>query len=133
MRVPCVGAIARDGEGRLLVVRRTRPPGAGLWSLPGGRVERGETDAEALAREVREETGLDVAVGALVGTVDRPGPEGVVYEVRDYLAVAAGGALRAGDDASEARWVSPAELLVLPTTRGLVETLRGWAVLPRDP
>ncbi|MGH3345226.1 MAG: NUDIX hydrolase, partial [Carbonactinosporaceae bacterium] len=119
--------------GRLLVVRRARPPGAGLWSLPGGRVEPGETDAEALAREVREETGLDVSVGPLIGTVERPGPEDAVYEVRDYLAVVAGGAVRAGDDASEARWVSRAELLVLPTTRDLVETLRGWDVLPLDP
>lgn len=119
-----------DEEGRLLVVRRGRPPGEGLWSIPGGRVEPGESDAEAVAREVREETGLLVRVGDHAGTVRRPGPAGVTYEVHDYTATVAGGTLRAGDDAADARWMSVAELRGVPTTTALVETLLEWGVLP---
>ncbi|MFB4298884.1 NUDIX hydrolase [Actinomadura sp. NTSP31] len=129
MRVRCVGGIVRDGAGRLLLVRRGRPPGAGLWSVPGGRVEPGEDDAAAVARELKEETGLDVAVGALAGSVDRPGPGGVVYEIHDYAAEAVGGALRAGDDAADVRWVTAAELRELPLTEGLVEALESWGLL----
>ena len=56
--IPCVGAIVADGEGRLLMIKRGHEPGAGLWSIPGGRIEPGETDTEAVARELTEETGL---------------------------------------------------------------------------
>ena len=122
-----------DNAGRLLVIRRGRPPGAGLWSLPGGRVEPRETDAAAVVRELREETGLEVAVGRLVGSLDRPGLDGVTYDIHDYAATVAGGGLRAGDDAVDARWVTPAGLRVLPTTPGLLDALTGWEVLgPAD-
>lgn len=107
------------------MVLRGRPPGAGLWSLPGGRVEAGETDAEALARELREETGLAVAVGALVGSVEVSG-----FDVHDYFCTVTGGSLRAGDDAADVRWVPLAEVAALPVTAGLVETLRSWKVIP---
>jgi ADP-ribose pyrophosphatase YjhB (NUDIX family) len=129
MRVRCVGGIVRDASGRLLLVRRGRPPGAGLWSVPGGRVEPGEDDAAAVVRELKEETGLDVVAGALAGSVDRPGPGGVVYEIHDYEARAVGGVLRAGDDAADARWVTAAELRELPLTEGLVEALESWGLL----
>lgn len=132
MRVRCVGAIVHDAEGRLLIIRRGRPPGKGLWSLPGGKVEPGESDAEAVVRELSEETGLRVEPGRLIGSVERPGPDGVTYDIHDYAATVIGGALRAGDDASEARWTSPAQLRRLPTTDGLIEALTGWRVLPRD-
>ena len=72
-RVPCVGALVHDDDGRLLVVRRGREPGRGLWSVPGGRVEPGESDTVAVEREVLEETGLHVTVGIRVGTVVRDG------------------------------------------------------------
>ncbi|MFF0306635.1 NUDIX hydrolase [Streptosporangium sp. NPDC004379] len=124
-----MGAIVRDGSGRLLLVRRGRPPGEGLWSVPGGRVEPGESDAEAVAREVLEETGLTVAVGRLAGSVDRPGPGGVVYEIRDYLAEVRGGVLAAGDDAADAGWFSPGELARLPLTPGLLAALTEWSVI----
>jgi 8-oxo-dGTP diphosphatase len=129
MRVPCVGAIVRDDAGRLLVVRRANPPAAGSWSLPGGRVEEGETDPVAAAREVLEETGLDVDVGALVGSVDREGVDGAVYAIRDYACTVRGGQLMAGDDASDVRWVTPAELGALDCSPGLLRTLTDWGVL----
>jgi 8-oxo-dGTP diphosphatase len=127
-----VGAVVRDEKGRLLVIRRGHPPGEGLWSLPGGRVEPGESDAAAIARELREETGLRVESGKLVGVVERPGPDGVIFDIYDYAATVVGGALRPGDDAADARWVGAAELRALPTTTGLIEALTDWAVLPHD-
>lgn len=130
MRVRCVGAIVHDAEGRLLLIRRGRPPAEDLWSLPGGRVEPGETDGEAVVRELAEETGLRVEPGSLIGQVERPGPGGVTYDIRDYAAIVTGGALAAGDDASDARWASLAELRNLPTTDGLLEALAGWGVIP---
>jgi len=71
--IECAGAVVRDGAGRLLLVQRGRAPSAGLWSLPGGRVEPGETAAEAAAREVTEETGLVVEVHELLATVTGTG------------------------------------------------------------
>ena len=103
--IPCVGAVVTDGQGRLLMIKRGHEPGAGLWSIPGGRIEPGETDAEALVREMFEETGLAVEVGRLIGRVQRPGPNGTVIDIRDYAATVTGGTLRPGDDAADARWV----------------------------
>jgi len=127
--IGCVGAVIKDDRGRLLLIKRGHAPGAGLWSLPGGRIEAGETDAEALVREMREETGLAVEPGQLVGTVRRPAQDGDVLDIRDYAATVTGGTLHAGDDAAEARWVAPGELESLPLTEGLVEALTSWGVL----
>src|SRR3569623_1931471 len=74
--IACVGGLAYDEAGRLLLVQRANEPGRGLWSVPGGRVEPGEDDAAALVREMHEETGLLVTPGALVGRVVR-GPSGI--------------------------------------------------------
>ena len=125
-----MGAVARDEYGRLLLVRRGHPPAEGLWSLPGGRVESGESDAAALARELREETGLEAEIGELVGVVARPGPNGVIYDIYDYAATVTGGTLRPGDDAADTRWVGELELRGLPTTAGLLEALTDWGLLP---
>jgi 8-oxo-dGTP diphosphatase len=108
---------------------RGHEPGAGLWSLPGGRVEPGETDEQAVVREVAEETGLAVRPGRLAGTVRRAGPGGVVFDIRDYHADVTGGAITAGDDAAEVRWTDPAGLATLPLTKGLLEALIEWGVL----
>lgn len=124
-----MGAVITDGTGRILLIKRGRPPGEGLWSVPGGRVEPGETDAEAVAREVREETGLAVTVGALLGSVVRGGPE-VTYDIFDYAATPAGGTPHAGDDAADAAWFAVPELDALPMTPGLVEALTEWGALP---
>ena len=128
--IPCVGAVVRDASGRLLLIKRGHEPGAGLWSLPGGRVEPGETDAEALAREMLEETSLTVTVGALVGRVRRRAGRGEEFDIRDYAATVTGGTLRPGDDAADARWVPPGEAAALPLTEGLAEILAAWGVLP---
>jgi 8-oxo-dGTP diphosphatase len=127
--IPCVGAVIKDDRGRLLLIKRGHAPGAGLWSLPGGRIEPGETDTEALVREMREETGLVIEAGPLIGSVRRPAAGGAVLDIRDYAATVTGGTLRAGDDAADARWVDDSELARLPMTEGLVETLTGWGVL----
>jgi 8-oxo-dGTP diphosphatase len=127
--IGCVGAIVKDERGRLLLIKRGHEPGKGLWSLPGGRVELGESDAEALVREMREETGLAVEPGSLVGRVQRPGLGGAVLDIRDYTATVTGGTLQAGDDAAGARWVTATELTVMPITDGLLDALIEWGVL----
>ena len=127
--IPCVGAVIRDDEGRLLLIKRGHEPGAGLWSLPGGRIEPGETGTQALVREMREETGLTVKVGRLLGTVSRPGLDGDVIDISDYEATIITGSLTPGDDAADARWVDTADLESMPITDGLVEALTDWGVL----
>jgi 8-oxo-dGTP diphosphatase len=101
----------------------------GLWSIPGGRIEPGESDEEAVVREIGEETGLRVTCGPLLGAVDRPG-----LVIRDYQAFVTGGTLVAGDDADAARWASPAEAEALDAAgelaAELLATLRSWSVLP---
>jgi 8-oxo-dGTP diphosphatase len=129
-RVDCVGALVYDEQHRLLVVRRANEPGRGLWSIPGGRVEPGEDDVTAVAREVAEETGLIVVVGPLVGEVEREGPNGQLYVIRDYEASRTGGTLTAGDDASDAKFVSRDEFDNLSTTTLLASTLAQWNALP---
>jgi ADP-ribose pyrophosphatase YjhB (NUDIX family) len=124
-----VGAVVFDAQGRLLMIQRGHDPGAGLWSIPGGRIEPGETDEQAVVRELLEETNLQVMVGTLVGSVRREGPGGTVIDIRDYTATVAAGTLRAGDDAADARWVTAAELALLEVTEGLIEALTEWGVL----
>jgi 8-oxo-dGTP diphosphatase len=123
--VPCVGGLAYDRAGRLLLVQRRNEPGRGLWSVPGGRVEPGEDDAAAVVREMREETGLEVDPGPLVGRVRR-GP----FAIADYRCTVVGGELAAGDDALDARFVDRAGLAGLPLVDGLLVTLAGWGALP---
>lgn len=110
-----VDAWIRDAKGRLLLVRRGRPPFLGSWGLPGGFCEWGETTEACCAREALEETGLTVTVGALLGVYSRPDrdPRGhnvtVLYDCRR-----AAGQARGGDDAAEARWFAPREIASLP-------------------
>ncbi|SEG98721.1 ADP-ribose pyrophosphatase YjhB, NUDIX family [Nonomuraea solani] len=130
MRVNCVGAIIFDASDRLLLIKRGRPPGLGLWSIPGGRLEPGETDADGLRREVLEETALRVEIGRLAGTVERPGLGGDTYVIHDYLATVVAGVPVAGDDAADVRWCDAGDLVRLPLSEGLLESLKDWNVLP---
>ena len=118
-----VGAIVLDGD-RVLLVERGAPPGAGLWSVPGGKVEPGERLAAAVVREVAEETGLAVTCGALVEVVERIGADHH-YVIHDHLAHLVGPATEpvAGDDVRAARWVAFADVAHLPVTDGLVAVL----------
>jgi 8-oxo-dGTP diphosphatase len=125
-----VGAVIKDASGRLLLIRRGHEPGAGLWSLPGGRIEPGETHEQAVAREVLEETGLRVDCGSLLGTAELPAPGGAVIDVSDYQATVTGGELAAADDAADARWVTAADLARLPLTDGLADYLAAWGASP---
>lgn len=123
-----VGAVVRH-ERHLLLIRRAKPPQAGRWSLPGGRVEPGERLREAVAREVREETGLTVDVGDQVGWVERIG-EGHHYVILDFAATVAGStALQAGDDAAEARWVALDEVASVDLVDGMLTFLREHGVV----
>jgi ADP-ribose pyrophosphatase YjhB (NUDIX family) len=131
--IRCVGGVVHDERGRLLVVRRGHEPGWGRWSVPGGRVELGESDEVAVLREVAEETGLEAEVLRHIGSVRRAAPGGATFEIRDYLLrprQVPVPALVAGDDADDAQWVTRAELESLPLVEGLLDALSGWSVLP---
>jgi ADP-ribose pyrophosphatase YjhB (NUDIX family) len=117
-------AIVRAGQ--ILVVRRARPPAEGLFSLPGGVVESGETLAQALIREVREETSLAIEPVALAGfretiTRDRDGRVERHFVILPFAARWRAGEVALNEELSEARWLDPPELAGLPTTEGLGE------------
>ncbi len=124
----CAGAVVRDEAGRILLVLRGREPSRGLWSLPGGRLEPGETAEAALVREVREETGLEVTVGEAVCRIEIGD-----YEGDDYAVTVVGGELCAGDDAADLRWVDAETLNTMDArgelTTGLVTELRRAGVI----
>lgn len=124
----CVGAIVQRTN-ELLMVRRGTSPGRGLWSLPGGRVERGETLAEAVVRELAEETGLHGVCGPLIGWVERIGA-GWHFVILDFEVVLLGdGDPTAGDDAAEASWVPVWDVPELPLVDGLAEFLSDHRII----
>lgn len=120
-QIVVAGALISDGA--LLVAQRNRPPElAGLWELPGGKVAVGESDADALARELLEELGIEVTVGARLGQ-DVTLPSGMI--LRAYLATAASGNPHPHDHQA-LRWVTVDELEALawvPADRGWVPEL----------
>lgn len=128
----CAGAVIVDDEGRLLVVLRRNEPSRGRWSVPGGRVEPGEALDAAARREVFEETGLHVAIGAQLGVVHQRYVDGAgherVLQIHDFAATVTAGTLTAGDDALDARWLSLAELHATELTPGLLQALADFSV-----
>ncbi len=133
------GVALRYGE-EILLIRRGSGPAAGCWAPPGGRVEFGEDLHEAVVREVREETGLEVVVERFLGWVERiaDDPEPYHYVILDFLVDVYDPALEpvAGDDAAEARWVhfddlyaagAPGEMRLVP---GLLDFLTETGVVP---
>jgi 8-oxo-dGTP diphosphatase len=129
--VPCVGAVVHDARRRLLLIRRGHAPSAGLWSVPGGRMEPGETEAQAVVREVAEETGLRVRPDRVLGRVRIEG-DGVVFTVTDWACTLLDPAARprAGDDAADVAFVDAAGLAALDMAPGVIAALSGWRVLP---
>lgn len=124
----CVGAIAVVDQ-RILLVRRGRGPAQGTWSVPGGRVEAGETLAEAVVRELREETGLSGVCESLVGWAERIGTDHH-YVILDFSVTVLDQADPvAGDDAAEAGWVPLVEVGELKLADGLAEFLHDHGIL----
>lgn len=119
-----VGAIVVE-HGALLMVRRAQAPALGRWSVPGGRVEHGEMLTDALVREVREETGLEVVPGELAGWVERVG-EGHHFVILDFFArvAATSAAPIPGDDVDRAEWVPLDQLQSRDVVDGLREFLQ---------
>jgi mutator protein MutT len=118
----CVGAVVIDDD-RMLLIRRGHGPAAGEWSFPGGRVEFGETMIEALVREVKEETGLDVAVGDYIGHVEVFGDDSH-YVIHDFDATAFDTEpVVVGDDAQEAKWFDFHEVAELNLVDSVAEFL----------
>lgn len=109
-----VGAVLFDND-RVLLVKRSNDPAKGMWAVPGGKIQPGETMQQALVREIKEETGLVIEVGDIVYVFDviKHNEKNKItfhYVIIDFLCDLTSGELRAGDDAQEARWISRREL-----------------------
>ncbi len=121
-----VGAVVVFDD-MLLMVQRNQDPASGLWSVPGGRLEHGEYLKQAVVREVREETGLTVEVGDLLGILEVVGDPH--YVILDFVAtVPEPGEPHPGDDVAAVAWVNLEEVSARDCTPRFVETLRGWGV-----
>ncbi len=114
---------------RLLMVLRGRGPGVGKWSIPGGRVEPGETPEQAVVREVMEETGVRGECEALMGALERVGPDHH-FVILDYrMRLVANEDPVAGDDAAQVAWVPLAEVAQLSLVEGLASFLADHGVI----
>ena len=127
----CVGAVAVVDD-RILLIRRGHGPAAGEWSVPGGRVEGGETLAEAVVREVAEETGLEAVCDDLIGWVERIGGDHhfVIFDFFVTVLDDPDTQPQAGADAAEAAWVPLDEVAHLRLADGLAEFLHEHGIVP---
>jgi len=126
--VPVIGVsgLVFNDQGEVLLICRDNPPARGQWSLPGGRLEAGESLAEACRREVKEETNVDVSVQHVVAVVER-NIENFHYVIIDFWAQLQPGKIsypQARSDASDARWVMPGDLSGYALVDGLEEIIR---------
>lgn len=128
-----VAGVIWNDAGQVLLIRRTKPPRAGQWSLPGGRLERGETLIAGLMREIREETGLEVEMLGLAGVAEivddtTLGGPGGHYVLIDYSVRAVSGTAQAASDATDATWFAYEDLAGIPlweeTRRMIAESAR---------
>lgn len=116
-----IGGILFNPAGEILLIRRGQPPASGYWSIPGGRLEPGETILEACRREFLEETGLEVEVGSLVAVAERV-QEGFHFVILDFLVMmrhSVACSPRAGSDATQVHWVATEKLSEYPLVEGL--------------
>ena len=121
-----------DARGRVLLVRRGRAPSAGEWTLPGGRVEAGESSDAAVLRELREETAVEGRVLASLGVVEvRRDAE--IFAIHEYLVAPMSDApARAGDDAADVRWALPDELDALHVRADAIAVVERGLALRRS-
>lgn len=129
--VLAAGAVVTNAAGSVLLVKRGKDPERGRWSVPGGSVEPGETLQQAAQREVYEETGIRVEIGSELWTLTRPAGADRRYEIHDFTAAYVDGDITPGDDADDARWFRPEDLLGLPVTRGLLGYLARAGICAR--
>lgn len=133
-----VGAVI-IADGKVVLIKRKYEPLAGQWSLPGGRLELGETLEAGLAREMLEETGLEIDVGPVIEVFDRilldeQRHVRFHYVLIDYLCRPLGGTLKAGSDVDEAIWVDPADLKTYRLTeKALAVIERGFSLADQHP
>ncbi len=128
--VHAVGAVIFDAADAVLLVRRGHAPQRGEWTLPGGRVEDGETSEGAIAREVREETGLRVTQTVFLERFELRG-EGYAYDIDEYACKVAAGEVRAGGDASDAQWVPMARLDAMSVSADVKRVIESAGVKTR--
>lgn len=129
MRTLAASAVVKNAEGQVLLVLRANEPDAGCWTIPGGRVEPGETLEDAAVREAFEETGLRMTVEHEVGTLDVANGPDEVFEIHDFLAHVVAGDLVAGDDAADVGWFGREDLEDMPLTPNLLAYLIDYGVL----
>ncbi|KAB1644198.1 NUDIX domain-containing protein [Gulosibacter chungangensis] len=128
--ISAASAVAIDGQGRLLLVKRGREPQRGRWSLPGGKINPGESFEDAAIREFAEETGLVIEIIRKLGITRMPTLDGREYEIHNFYTRVIRGELAAADDAAGARWFPLNELYDLELTTGLLAYLREVKVIP---